>query len=314
MTVHTYSLLGDRQHPPSEYEIVTSRLHAYVERGFEVSVPLASWYARYQAGSPFQCPSWDEFFDPRETTYTKYTRLQAAQEREIDALLEDLEARPHGAWVPRIGLMLSALRFPCHGFHMIASYIGQMAPSGRVTMAALFQAADELRRIDRLAYTIRLLDAGSELADAGRAAWQHEPAWQPLRATVEHLLVAYDWGEALVGLDLCVKPIVDDLFTVHAARVATAIGAVHVARMLAALRDDCLWQRAWSIAAVRCVLAQTPRARTAVEGWIARWRTDALAAVHALANTFVDDPAAAVSQIAEAHSAMLHGAGLSGGA
>jgi Methane/Phenol/Toluene Hydroxylase len=39
------------------------------------------------------------------------------------------------------------LRFPGHGLQMLAAYIGKMAPSSRITMAASFQAADEMRSV-----------------------------------------------------------------------------------------------------------------------------------------------------------------------
>jgi hypothetical protein len=49
------------------------------------------------------------------------------------------------------------LRFPGHGLQMLAAYIGKMAPSSGITMAASFQAADEMRRVQRLAYRMRQL-------------------------------------------------------------------------------------------------------------------------------------------------------------
>src|SRR5262249_35003110 len=74
--LRTYALVRPAGVAPTEYEIVASRLHAYVGRGFEVAVPLAAWYERNQTRSPLAAPDWDGFVDPRETTYTKYTRLQ----------------------------------------------------------------------------------------------------------------------------------------------------------------------------------------------------------------------------------------------
>src|SRR5258708_13886731 len=43
-------------------------------------------------------------------------------------------------------------------------------------------------------------------------SWQDDPAWQPLRELTERLLTTYDWGEAFVALNLCAKPLLDDLF------------------------------------------------------------------------------------------------------
>src|SRR5204863_2455175 len=82
----TYSHLAGARRMPTEYEIVTSRLHYYVGRGFEIAAPLEAWYREKQSGSPLTCPDWDVFTDPRETTYTKYVDIQKDREAHVDAV------------------------------------------------------------------------------------------------------------------------------------------------------------------------------------------------------------------------------------
>jgi toluene monooxygenase system protein E len=311
--LRTYSLLGPRNTAPSEYEIVTSRLLPYVERGFEVDVPLAAWYARYQAGSPLRCASWDSFADPRETTYTTYTQQCDARECELDQLLDAVASSPDPAWTARAGLSVSAVRFPLHGFHMIAAYIAHMAPSGRIALAALFQTADELRRIERLAQQLRFAYSDDGLDVAGRQAWQHAEAWQPLRETVERLLVTYDWGEALVGLSLCVAPMVDELVTSQWAWAAASSGDHRLAAMLRSLEADCRWHRAWSVALVRTALADTASSRAPIVEWIERWSVRARAAVRAVAPSFCHDPKAAIAAIEASYAAHLADANVTEG-
>src|SRR5262249_9051794 len=153
----TYSHLAQGRRIPSEYELATSQLLYYPARGFEVAVPLASWYERYQRRSPLRCASWEEFADPRDTTYASYTALQARQEAHVDGLLRSIEARHYDRDLPAPAAALlvramAPLRFACHGLQMVAAYVGQMAPSGRIAVVALFEAADEMRRLQRLAY------------------------------------------------------------------------------------------------------------------------------------------------------------------
>ena len=53
---------------------------------------------------------------------------------------------------------------------MLAAYVGQMAPSGRITIACALQAADEMRRVHRLAYRMALLRRlRPDFGDAGQA-------------------------------------------------------------------------------------------------------------------------------------------------
>jgi methane/phenol/toluene hydroxylase len=47
--------------------------------------------------------------------------------------------------------LVAPFRYAGHEFQMIASYVGQMAPSGRIVITAALQAADEMRRIQKIA-------------------------------------------------------------------------------------------------------------------------------------------------------------------
>jgi toluene monooxygenase system protein E len=285
----TYWHLLGKQRMPSEYEIVSSRLLYYTERDFEVKVPAAAWYERYQRDSCWRCTDWELFHDPRETTYAAYTARRAKQETYVDGLLESIDRSAHdrtlaSEWRTALERLFAPLLYPLHGLQMIASYIGQMAPSGRITMAALFQSADEVRRIQRIGYRIRQLQqTWPELAHGHKEIWLHDGAWQPLREAVEHLLVTYDWGESFVGLNLCLKPALDELVTLHLANAARAQADHPLAQILGSLREDALWQREWTQALVETVLADTPATRGAVQDWIRRWSSFTMRAVGPLA-------------------------------
>jgi toluene monooxygenase system protein E len=284
----TYSLLGPREQPPSEYEQVTSRLLYHVGRGFEVNVPIRSWYERHQKGSPLACPDWDRFLDPRATTYTLYTRLQKAEDGELEAIFE--EAEQHGAPAEREEHLeaLAPLRFPLFGLHMLAAYVAQMAPSGRIVMCGLFQAADEQRRLERFARRMRQIQI--ERPDFGghsRGVWQNDRAWQPLRETVECMLVAYDWGEAFTALNLCLKPALDALILEE-----WALSDRLMSRVRASCAKDAMWHRSWSSALVRLALDADPKNAAVLEGWIARWAPRAMEAVEAVLPWFTREAGA----------------------
>jgi hypothetical protein len=104
-----------------------------------------------------------------------------------------------------------------------------------------------------------------------------------LREAVEHLLVTYDWGESLVGLNLCLKPAVDELVTHHLANTARAQGDHPLAQILGSLREDALWQREWTHALAEMVFADTPASRGPVQSWASHWSAVALRAIGPLA-------------------------------
>jgi toluene monooxygenase system protein E len=185
---------------------------------------------------------------------------------------------------------------------MVASYVGHMAPASRVTLAALFQSADELRRIERIACGMCLVRdrPAHELDAQSRQAWQTAPAWQPLREATERLLVSYDWGEALVGLNLCLKPVVDEVAVGCLLDDAQRQGDPYWSAALAHAYADCRWQRRWTAALVRETVAQNPANRDVIGRWLELWGPRALLAVEAIA-ALLPDPAAALQRARSLH-------------
>jgi hypothetical protein len=265
---------------PTEYDIATSRILYYAGRGFEVDLPLSGWYERYQQGSPFaraRAEEWDEFRDPRATTYSRYVNIQAGKEALVDALCEsiertDAERRPSAAWLAALERILPPARYLFHGLQMAACYVAQMAPSGRIAICAMFQAADEMRRLQRFAYRMALVRRSAPgFGDRARELWEEHPDWQGAREAVERLLATRDWGEAFVALDVVLKPRIDAFFGGSFARAAAAAGEPLWAEVLASLDADCAWHREWSDALLSLVEAGSGGARASVEGWRRRW-------------------------------------------
>jgi PAS domain-containing protein len=185
---------------------------------------------------------------PRETTYTKYVTLQKAKETFAAGLLEQIERdgvdRALSAeWIETLARVLSPFRFPGHGFQMASAYVGHLAPSGKIAVAAMFQAADEMRRIQRIAYRCAQLRAvRPDFGADGRQRWERDPMWQPLREAVERLLVTYDWGEAFTALCLVLKPAIDDVVLVQLAARARSQGDPMLGALLGSLDEDARWQ------------------------------------------------------------------------
>jgi len=274
----TYWHLASAKRMPSDYEIATSRLLYHVGRGgFAVNMPTSEFYARNQKGSPLTSQRWEDFVDPRATTYTKYVELQRDAESHVSRLLvsagdPEYERSLTAGWAEHFGRILSPLRFLCHGLQMAAAYVGQMAPSSRIAVAALFQCGDEVRRIQRIAYRLaQVARVRPEMIAAGRALWQSDPTWQPLRRGIETLLVTYDWGEALVALNVCVKPVVDDLFLGALAQRADESDAHLDAQILRSLFEDCRWHRAWTGGLLALARADNAANEPVIAGWIDKW-------------------------------------------
>lgn len=292
----TFWHLAHLKHKPTEYDIASSRLLYHAGRGFEVNVPFSAWYERFGKGSALTLGDWERFHDPRETTYTRYTELQKTKETFVDELLRsfdetEYDARLNPAWMQVLARTIGPLRYPIHGLSMVAGYVGHMAPSGRLVIACAFQAADEMRRIARLAYrSCQLRARDPEFATRSRSEWETDEAWQPLRRAVELLLVTYDWGESFTALNLVLKPAFDELFMRRFAELARASGDDLLSGLLLSLNEDCRWHRDWTAALVRLLVEERGENRSALQGWMAKWDPVVAGALGALARLFEEAP------------------------
>jgi toluene monooxygenase system protein E len=296
----TWSMFGDVRKRVSPYEAVTGKFHYHFRREpapFELDpgMPMNRWYLRYREGSPFQVDDWEGYRDPAKLTYKDYVSLQHERELYLDGLVDRFEATDHAAgldpaWVETLARVFVPLRFPLHVLQMTSLYVGQMAPTSYVTNAAAFQAGDEMRRIQRIAYWTQVLanahDPVLATTAAARDPWMSDPAWQPLRETCERLLIAFDWGEAFTALNLVVKPAIDDLLDWRFAEVADHHGDAFLALLFAEFQHDAQRSRAWSRALVDYAMSARPDLSGVLDGWKATWSPRAAGATEALATLF----------------------------
>ncbi len=303
-TTKTWSLLGDVKRKPSPYEAVTAKFHYHFKREpapFEMDPETAinKWYLKNREGSPLMLEDWEQFRDPAKLTYKDYVAIQRDRETYVDGLIDQAEAA-HAArnlaagWVKTLTDLLVPLRFPLHVLQITSLYVGQMAPTSFITNCAYFQASDELRRIQRMAYWTKVLANahGDEIASthAARGPWESAAHWQPLRQVVEELLIAYDWGEAFTALNLVVKPMVDALVNEQLATLAAANGDQFLNQLLTEFNIDSKRSQDWSQALAAYCTDRDPQLHGVISGWLAKWQPKAKAAIDAIAPVFAQAP------------------------
>ncbi|WP_404193676.1 ferritin family protein [Streptomyces tauricus] len=300
----TWSMFGDVRRRPTPYEVVTGRFHYHFRRDpvpFEMDPEwtLNQWYLAHREGSPLQVDDWEGFRDPAKLTYRDYVALQHDREIYLDALVDRYEENDSATaldpgWLDTLRTLFVPLRFPLHVLQMVGLYVGQMAPSSYITNCAHFQAADEMRRIQRIAYWTRVLaDAhADDLARTAtaRRAWEDGPAWQPLRQTLEHLLIAYDWGEAFAGLNLVVKPAVDTLVDEVFGQLAEANGDRFLAELCTEFARDARRSQDWTQALTGYAIERRPELAGVLDDWVTKWRPHADGGVDGLAALFATAP------------------------
>ena len=185
----TYTRLAAGRRVPLEYELVSTDLHYNHPMRFELPAanPVVAWYYRYREGSALRARDWERFSDPRRTTYRAYTVLQDGREDVVDGLLREVDDTGYDRnldqeWVRFLDRWYSPLRFPVHGLQMLAAYVAQMAPASRITNCAAFQSADELRRVQRIAYRTVQLSAVHR-SRPGQRGGSRRPGRTPRRSS-----------------------------------------------------------------------------------------------------------------------------------
>jgi toluene monooxygenase system protein E len=281
----TWSLLGDVKRRPSTYEVTAAKFNYHFRREpapFEMdpAAPINLWYLANREGSPFNVEDWEGFRDPARMTYSDYVTVQHDRETYLDAVIDHHEAADSvtgldPAWVEALTRIAVPLRFPLHILQMTALYVAQMAPSAYIINCSNFQAADEMRRVQRLAYLTKMLanahgDAIAETATA-RSPWEEDAAWQPMRRMLEKMLAVYDWGQAFAVLDLVVKPTIDELVNVQLAALAERNGDDLLAQLLAEFHLDAQRSKDWTIALAQYALASDPALADTLREWVDEW-------------------------------------------
>jgi toluene monooxygenase system protein E len=248
---------------PSEYAVRSGRLDYYRPARFEVDAPLVAWFERYAAERTLQDCDWEAFDDPSALTYASYVARRRDDELFAQRLL-DADTESPKAVTPALRELwargLSTLRFPYHGLQMTCAYVAHLAPASKITICALFQAADELRRVQRCAYRLAELQAREQapLASDGKANWLNDEAWQGLRRLIETLLVSYDFSEAFFALTGIVAPACDSVLLGSLSERLAVLGDETSARLLRSLLEDARWHREWSSALGRLIVRSNP--------------------------------------------------------
>jgi toluene monooxygenase system protein E len=262
----TWSAFGQLGRKPNDYEIVTHGMnHTVGATPLEMGPDVHGnrWLLKHRDGIALKAARLDAFRDPDRMTYRKYTQAMDEQETYIDGLLQhygevqqsDRDLSP--AALDLLAAVMTPARYLGHGLQMVSAYVQQLAHSSYLANCAAFQTADQLRRVQRVAYRTRqLADAHPDrgFGTAERKRWEGDADWQPTREAIERLLLAYDWDQAFVGLNLVVKPLLDELFLKAFAELAREHGDEVDALIAENLYLDSQRSRRWTVDACKALV------------------------------------------------------------
>ncbi|HFB63932.1 MAG TPA: toluene monooxygenase [Aeromonadales bacterium] len=314
----TWSHLAGNRRRPSEYEIVSTNLHYHMDNPdnpweLDPNIPMAKWYRKYRNESPLKCEDWDAFRDPDQLIYRTYNLQQDGQETYVTGLFDQFSDRGHDQmlseeWVLLLAKLYAPTRYLFHTLQLGSSYIHQMAPASTITNCATYQTADSLRWLSHTAYRTRELANAYPAHGFGeneREIWENDVAWQGFRELMEKALIAWDWAEAFVAINLIAKPAIEEAVLVQLGNAArnnndTLLGLLTQAQMRDAERH-----RRWSAALVKMAL-DTEGNQAVLQGWIDKWLPLADAAIDTYCEALPDIPDAAAEAKSVTHGLLTN--------
>jgi hypothetical protein len=275
----TWSAFGNLGRRPSEYEVVTHHMnHTLRDMPLELGPDSNGnrWLLRHRDGVELAVQDWNAFRDPDQLTYRTYVTCQDKSETYIDGIIQEFSRMGRAEGRPDfLQTCLTPSRFLAHGLQMMSAYLQQLAPSTYVGNCAAFQAADQLRRVQRVAYRTKQLDRAYPERSFGkseRKAWEQMPEWQGLRKGIERLLITFDWDDAFVGLNVVVKPLADELTLRQFALTARHLNAELDALVAENLFLDAERSRRWTAALTRFAIRDNCDNRKHLQALLAKWR------------------------------------------
>lgn len=291
----TWSRMGNLGRVPTEYEIVTHEMvHTAKEQPLEMGEDTFAnqWMKQYRDDTGLTVRNWEEFRDPDAMFYRVYNQQQDKAETFIDEALEqmtgkaDADAALSDRCIDLLARVFAPARYMVHGLQMASAYVQQLASTSYVANAASFQVADQLRRVERIAYRTQQLarawpDKGFGVGE--RQHWEQDPGWQPVRRAVEELLIAFVWREAFVLTNLLVKPALDTLSLQAFAAVAAENGDTLDSLICNNLFGDARRSRRWSAALARFLVEQDGGNRELLLGTVRAHKPTVLAAIESYA-------------------------------
>lgn len=307
----TWSHLAARRRKPSEYEIVSANLH-YNDRDANAPYELDpgmfmnAWYKKNTFATPLRHDDWNAFRDPDEVIYRTYNLMQDGQETYVFSLFDQFNQREHdkaldARWAGSLARLYTPVRYLFHALQMASAYVGQVSPASTITNCNYFQMADSLRWVSHTAYRTKelsLIFPEKGFARDERDYWEKDPVWQGFRELMEKALTVWDWGEALVVLNLVAKPAIEESVLRKLGESARHNGDTLLGLLTDAQLIDSARHRRWIGALVRMAL-ETPGNLALMQGWIAKWEPLADRAIDAYCSMLADvSDAAAQAKLA----------------
>ncbi|MBS0445244.1 MAG: phenol hydroxylase [Proteobacteria bacterium] len=233
---------------------------------------------------------WYVLKDPRQLYYQTYTNTRARQQEVVDGHFDFVDKKGLMATLPadvrELALRaLLPLRHYEWGANMNNGAITAWGHGSALTNATTFAMTDRLGLAQSLSRIGLLADgnSGSSLNDA-KARWLDDPAWQPLRAALEHLFVERDWFRLFVAQNLVFDGLLYPLVYQRFEQRLAALGGGAIAMLLTMQSEWYAETVPWVDAVCRAAADESAANRALIVQWVGDARRAAREALAPLAD------------------------------
>lgn len=233
--------------------------------------------------------NWYALLDPRQYYYGAWTIARGKQREGAERHFDFVEKRGlldliTPEWRSKVETVVLPLRHLEYAANLNNCYMTAYGYGAAITQATMMCAEDRLGIAQYLTRIGLLLDdnSGDSLRRA-KAAWQHDPAWQPARALAEQTLVTKDWFELFVAQNFVLDGLAYPLIYQHF-EAALAVGGGSAFAMLTEFMSEWYEEHTrWVDQMLKVTAAESAENKVVLEAWIAKWKQAAQGALRPVA-------------------------------
>ena len=301
----TFDHLAEKLGPdknPTRYQEATFGLQPEVNQHYRPTWdPSHELYDRRRTAIVME--DFDDLADPRQYYYGTWTIQRGKQQESQEKNFQFVESKHLMASIgddirAQITEFVLPLRHVAWGANTNNNYIAAYGFGAPVTSGATLHMMDQLgiaQYVTRIGLILN--DNEPAILDEAMGLWMNDARWQPLRETVENLMVTKDWFELFVAQNLVLDGLLYPLLLDHFDTHAVSKGAAGYSMMTGFMSEWFKESSRWVDAVIKIGGKESDANADLLKGWYASWLPTIKNALQPLAEYALEDNGAALEEV-----------------
>ncbi|MGR8950499.1 MAG: aromatic/alkene monooxygenase hydroxylase subunit beta [Gammaproteobacteria bacterium] len=302
----TFDHLAEKLGPdknPTRYQEATFGLQPEVNQHYRPTWdPDCELYDRRRTAIVME--DFDDLTDPRQYYYGTWTIQRGKQQESQENNFQFVESKHLMAALDddiraQITQFVLPLRHVAWGANTNNNYIAAYGFGAPVTSAATLHMMDQLgiaQYLTRIGLVLN--DNEPAILDEAMDLWMNDARWQPLRETVENMMVTKDWFELFVAQNLVLDGMLYPLLLEHFDAHAVSKGAAGYSMMTGFMTEWFKESSRWVDSVIKIAGKESDANAALLKGWHERWLPAIKTALLPLAEYALEDNGAALEEVA----------------